>query len=173
VTDQPGYRLVSVRADGSPHRMWPCVVATEDPWSFIIPSRSPVVEADGKRWHSDYPVVAVFWPDRWYQLFVLLKPAGIEYYCNVIAPPVYEAGSRTVRFVDLDLDVYVDRQVRVLDEEEFAARSIYYPPEWRDAADAAAAELVRLAQDRAGPFHPAAAERWRRLAEAWGSGARS
>ncbi|MCL6517118.1 DUF402 domain-containing protein [Alicyclobacillus sp.] len=148
-------KLVSLHGDGRPHRVWDSVEETFDPWVFHIPPGAPVLEADGRVWSSDYPVWAVFWPDRYYQVFQLCKPEGIAYYCNVITPPVYDAEERIVRFRDLDLDVYVDGAgIRLLDEEQFAARRSGYPPEWVREALAASHELVRLARLRRGPFTP-------------------
>ncbi|MBX6353093.1 MAG: DUF402 domain-containing protein [Thermoflavifilum sp.] len=156
--------LASIHADGTAHRRWPQVLPTPDPWTFLIPTGWPVVEADGRQWASDHPVLAVFWPDRWYQLFVLLKRNTTGFYCNIIRPPVYHPETRMVEFVDLDLDVLVDDEVRLVDVEEFEARSGVYPVAWRAAAWAAADELVQLARDRTGPFHPAAVRRWRAFA---------
>ncbi|MCL6597253.1 MAG: DUF402 domain-containing protein [Alicyclobacillus macrosporangiidus] len=145
--------LVSLRGNGLPHRTWTHAEETAEPWVFWIPPGASVLEADGRSWSSGYPVVALFWPDRYYQVFRLCKPEGIEYYCNVITPPVYDAEARTVRFHDLDLDVYVDASgVRLLDADQFDARRTAYPATWVEAALAAAAELTRLAQNRQGPF---------------------
>jgi protein associated with RNAse G/E len=145
--------------------VWSSAQTTPEPWAFYIGPGQPVIEGNGSSWHSDYPVVALFWPDRYYQVFLLLKREGPEYYCNVITPPFYDGRAGEVRFIDLDLDVYVDSDVRLLDEDEFERRRGKYPVEWAERATEAAAELVRLAERRAGPFQPAVAQWWR----AWGT----
>lgn len=171
-------RIVSLHGDGAAHRIWPTVEYTPDPWSFAIPAGWSVVEADGRSWSSPYPVVAVFWPERFYQVFILLKPGFTEYYCNVISPPSWLTASAPiwgkqgsfspnvaaeVRFHDLDLDVYVDATgIRVLDEDEFSARQQVYPHKWVESAQIALQELRRLATTQQGPFAPVTAQFWRR-----------
>ncbi len=155
-------RLHSLRGDGRIHRIWPEVYATDEPWAFIIPANTPVQEEDGREWSSPYPVVALFWPKAYYQVFILLKAHATEYYCNVIAPLCYLADQQTVVFTDLDVDVMVtEKGVEVLDEDEYEVRKASYPPCWRVGVMEAKAELVALAEQQRGPFSPATANRWR------------
>jgi len=150
------------------------VWTTPEPWAFVIPAGELVQEASGVTWFSDYPVVALFWPQRYYQVFVLLKATTTEYYCNIIAPPQYEPNlpnSRkddlsAVTFFDLDLDLYVKMaegkpKVDQLDVAEFEHRQSGYSREWILGALAGNDELVRLAQTSSGPFAPATAFWWR------------
>lgn len=156
-------RIQSVHGDGTPHRMWLHVDPTPDPWAFSIPKGSPVVEADGGRWSSPYPVVALFWPQRFYQVLLLLKANGTEYYCNLVADVAYDPVDRVIRYTDLDLDVRkTSSGVELLDEEEFEERKAsYLQPFWASEAKAAAAVLMELARADQGPFQPAIADEWR------------
>jgi uncharacterized protein len=155
-------KLVSTHVDGSSHRLWTCVFTTPEPWCFYIPPYAPVVEAGGKQWSSPYPVIGLFWPDRFYQVFLLLQDNQTAYYCNVIQPPTYTAGAGDVTFVDLDLDVYVDAQkTSVLDEEEFTERRVGYSQTVIRNAARAVQELERFAKAKHGPFALATADRWR------------
>lgn len=153
--------LVSTHLDGTAHRVWQRTTPLCDAWSFLIAAGDPVREADGREWSSPYPVVAWFWPDTFYQVFLLQKGTGPEYYCNVITPPRYDGTTHSVHFCDLDLDVRVDASgVRVVDEEEFAERLVNYPSAVVTAAKWAQDTLVRLAYARQGPFSAAAATRF-------------
>ncbi|MDQ0190758.1 DUF402 domain-containing protein [Alicyclobacillus cycloheptanicus] len=155
-------QLVSSKLDGSPHRIWRTAVCTRDPWAFCIPPGGLVEDADGRVWSSDYPVVALFWPGCCAQVFVLLRQTDTAYYCNLIAPPVYDPCARTIQFADLDLDVWVSEEgVNVLDEDEFEAHKANYPGALVRRVLRTKAELVHLAARRAGPFSLAAAARWR------------
>lgn len=154
--------LVSVHGDGHAHRVWTRVETTYQPWSFWIPPGALVSEANGHTWSSPYPVVGLFWPNKYYQVFLLLKETGVGYYCNVIAPPRYDGERQSVTFVDLDLDVVVNSDgARTLDTEEFWRRRVGYPQAWVDAAIAAERELTSLAGRCLGPFSPATELRWR------------
>lgn len=153
-------RLVSIHADGSPHRTHLHACPTAQRFVYIIPPNTPVLEADGEQWSSAYPVVAFFWPQVHFQVFMLLKSRRTDYYCNIILPPV--CTRQEVTFVDLDLDVLVlDGQVELVDKQEFGIRKAAYKPVWITQAEAAAQELLRAARCQWGPFLPATAQRWR------------
>ncbi len=155
-------KLLSLRANGVRHREWSSAEVTPDPWSFLIRPGQLVEEVDGRRWCSPYPVVALFWPGAYYQVFLLLKEKSTDYYCNVIAPVRYLAEERTVAFTDLDIDVVVSgRRVEVVDLDEFAVRKADYSEDWQREALQAKDELVRMASSQAGPFAPATANWWR------------
>lgn len=153
-------RLISVHADGSAHRLWPSVYPTHTRGAFVIPPNQRVEEADGSVWSCDFPVIALFWPKVFYQVFVMLMDSRTDYYANVITPPLM--GSLSLTFVDLDLDVIMTNgRVELVDEEEFDDRKSGYPLYWREEAMRAASELRALAKAAQGPFRPALATSWR------------
>ena len=50
-----------------------------------------------------------------------------DYYCNIALPPEIDTQARTLKFIDLDLDVQVRwDQLLVLDEHEFQENTIKY-----------------------------------------------
>lgn len=77
----------------------------------------------GKQFTIRHPSDMIFWRERWYNVYVNYTDDGelSHFYCNVGLPP--ELSGRTLRFVDLDLDVQIwpDGRYSVLDEEEFAS----------------------------------------------------
>ncbi|MCL6626842.1 DUF402 domain-containing protein [Alicyclobacillus shizuokensis] len=163
-------KITSLHGDGRPHRCWPEAMCTDDPWVFYVPPGSPVVEADGRRWTDEDPVLLMFWPGAFYQVCLLLRPYGTDYYCNIITPPVYQSDAG-VYFRDLDIDVLLMKgELRVVDEEEFRIRSRRYPAAWVEAAQAARDWLTAAARTQSGPFTPAIASRWRAWVERRGQG---
>ena len=74
-----------------------------------------------------------YWLDRWYNVFRFHEPDGQlrNYYCNISLPPRFE--SSLLEYVDLDIDLLVwpDGNVEVLDREEFQANvaRFNYPAE--------------------------------------------
>lgn len=152
-------KLVSLRADGSLHRIWQKAESTVQPWTYRVPANSPVMEASGHVWSSPYPVIAFFYPNSFFQIFMLLKSTGTDYYCNIILPPVF---GPDVTFVDLDLDVIIqDGQAQLVDETDLLTRQSMYLETWVDSAWASSRELIRRFETGWGPFCPATAERWR------------
>ncbi|WP_067621183.1 DUF402 domain-containing protein [Alicyclobacillus acidiphilus] len=152
-------RLVSIHADGTAHRIWSEAISTHTFGAYWIRPNTSVYDANGRVWSSDFPVVGLFWPNQFYQVFLLLKSDRTDYYANVIAPPLF---GEQVTFIDLDLDVIVENGlVQLADIEEFEARKDRYPVAWIQQAEQAARTLQTLAEASAGPFRPALAESWR------------
>ncbi|PYS88342.1 MAG: hypothetical protein DMF62_10110 [Acidobacteria bacterium] len=97
-----------------------------------------------------------YWLDRWYNVFRFEHPDGRfrNFYCNINTPPTFENG--VLDYVDLDLDLIVwpDGNVVVLDEKDFAenAAKFDYPNDVRANALKALDELKRMIEDREFPF---------------------
>ena len=72
--------------------------------------------------------VETFFFDRWYNYFVFYEPSGglRNYYFNISLPP--RVGRDIIDYVDLDIDIIVwpDRRIEVLDEEEFRDNALVY-----------------------------------------------
>lgn len=98
--------------------------------------------------------LALYWTDRWYNVWQFDRREGALFYANVAMPCSFDGS--VLRWVDLDIDVvqYADGSTVVRDQQEFAERSISlrYPPEVIRCALAARDELLRLAQAREFPF---------------------
>lgn len=93
-----------------------------------------------------------FYADRWYNVFAIHAAGGTlkGWYCNVTRPAVFGPGE--VRAEDLALDVWVwpDRRILVLDEDEFAQLGLGAGE--AAAAREALAEIQRLARAGLPPF---------------------
>ncbi len=170
-----GWVIESVRYDGAPHRTWtdawllpPARVPVEpsagsagsafcgEPaWRLRVLAGTPVREADGREWSSDYDVDACFYPDHG-QIFVLYKESGTEFYCNLCLPPHVDVANKRICYVDMDLDVFVPASgaPALLDESEFRVnQSIYgYRDDECRAILTAAAALRAAALERRGVF---------------------
>ena len=97
-----------------------------------------------------------YWLDRWYNVFRFHDPDGTvrNHYCNISMPPKFDGS--TLDYVDLDIDLIVwpDGRVEILDEDEFAVNSAKYeyPAALRENAMAALGEVRRLIQQAEFPF---------------------
>ena len=91
--------------------------------------------------------VETFFLDRWYNYFVFYEPTGAlrNYYINISMPPKIDNG--VVDYVDLDIDVIVwpDSRIEILDLEEFEenSRSFGYAPDVIETAIRTGEEIVR------------------------------
>ncbi len=96
--------------------------------------------------------VETYYDDRWYDIFEIYDRDSGErkgWYCNVTRPAVIN--ELTVSYVDLALDLWVsaDGRQTVLDEDEFEAMKL--PPDERERALKALAELKRRFENQRPP----------------------
>jgi protein associated with RNAse G/E len=97
-----------------------------------------------------------YWLDRWYNVFRFHQPHGQfrNYYCNINLPPTYENG--ILDYVDLDIDLLVDRQwrVKILDFDEFERNAGLFsiPDTVCRSAKLAVDKLITLIEKRNFPF---------------------
>jgi uncharacterized protein len=102
----------------------------------------------------------VFWRACWYNVYLNYSRTDSavfdHYYCNVGLPPTVDAAQRTLRFVDLDLDVRIwpDGQHAILDEDEFAAHRVQfaYPPDVAQRAQRTVDTILAAWHARQFPF---------------------
>lgn len=128
----------SRRIDGSLRRSWAAELV--DRTDLVLELAGTFRESVD---HPDLGEIAagtiskeVFFYDRWFNYFEFLEPDGRfrNYYFNICLPPTISEAS--VDYVDLDIDLIVwpDRSVSILDVEEFETDRdrFKYPPEISD-----------------------------------------
>lgn len=150
--------VCSTKYDGSPHWEFDSWFALEErPLLITLNFAGQQLQTWNGPWTTPSDVRNYFWSDRWYNVMRLEGPqgGGLEgWYCNVATPPQFDG--ENVRYVDLDLDVFVPAhgEPQVLDEEEFLENSqrMGYPPEVVEQARRAVNELLALAGSGRFPF---------------------
>lgn len=97
-----------------------------------------------------------YWLDDWFSIFRFHEPDGSlrNFYCNINMPPTFE--NNVLDYVDLDIDVLVwkDFSIEILDEDEFAenAEKYNYSAEIKSKAKESLEKILRLAENRKFPF---------------------
>jgi len=150
--------VVSTKYDGSAHWEFDSFFIAERGPLLITANFAGQVYQTWKGPHTEpFDIRNHFWTDRWYNVMRCDRPraGGLEYwYCNVTTPALYDG--ETVRYVDLDLDVrvFADGTLDVLDEDEFLenSRRMGYPPDMIEQARQAVDALLALARDGQFPF---------------------
>lgn len=146
---------ITIRAlkyDGSLRRHWKAAIV-----SRYVDSLIAVGRFEFEVIHDDLGLIKEgtvsfehFWFDRWYNIFRFHEPDGSlrNYYCNVAMP--FKLEGEILEFVDLDIDVVVwpDGRIVVLDRDDFEQNSLMFA--YSDAviqkAEAALVELLDLAE---------------------------
>lgn len=165
--DAECWKIESRKYDDSLHRLWTCCrpvpvgplprgAGPAPAAAFLIPARTVVREKSGQEWSSDYQVVAYFFAGVHFQVMALCKESGREFYCNSCTPPELDKIRRVVRYVDMDLDVLVDRffSARVLDRTEFVENTVKfgYPQALVDRVQEDLRGLLKAIRLRRGVF---------------------
>jgi protein associated with RNAse G/E len=117
-----------------------------------------VVEREwGTLRRGDVFVEFYYW-DRWYNVFQISQPDGTlkGWYANVGLPAELDAQAGVLRYVDLELDVWIapDGRFVVLDEDEYAALLSEHV-QLAEAAERGRETLLTLAESGRLPRWPA------------------
>ncbi len=148
----------SRKFDGKIHRSWNAeLIEQKDSLLMFVGKFDQDVE------HSHLGIIRrgtisyeYYWLERWYNIFRFHQPDGDlrNFYCNVNLPPKFENG--VLDYVDLDIDVLVwqDCSLFVLDLDEFAenTKKYGYPTEICDKAKESLAELKIMIEKKLFPF---------------------
>lgn len=116
--------------DGSIRRSWTASVVSETEDLVIALGRfdRDVIHRDLGTIKKNTISFEYFWLDRWYNIFRFHEPDGSfrNYYCNIAMPAVLSEGE--LDFVDLDVDVVVwpEKRVEILDREDFDENAIRF-----------------------------------------------
>ena len=117
--------IQSFKHDGSLHRTWATgfVIEANEQRIVAVTDRALVSESDGRRWVTKEPAVCFFYPDRWYNVICMIRKGGVHYYCNIASPSLVD--EEAIKNIDYDLDVKIfpNGKVIVLDEDEYQQHS--------------------------------------------------
>jgi protein associated with RNAse G/E len=155
----PLWRLNVYKYDGRLHITLPLYLMDDDGTRLWM--RTPVGGeinhlTRGKSWAITRPSDMFFWREQWYNVYVNYDESWQfrNYYCNVGLPPEIRDGE--IAYVDLDLDVQIwaDGRMMILDEDEFEEHRVLFG--YPEAVQQSAQDTVEdiLARWRAGaePF---------------------
>ncbi len=97
-----------------------------------------------------------YWLDGWFNIFRFHEPDGSlrNFYCNVNMPPRFE--NKVLDYIDLDIDVLVwkDFSVEILDTDEFTENSkkYEYSVEIKNKTTESLRKILELIENRSFPF---------------------
>jgi protein associated with RNAse G/E len=143
----------SRRYDGSIKRSWKCELISRD--NELLTFQGVF---DLEVVHPDLGIIKkgtisheYYWLERWYNIFRFCEPDGTfrNYYCNINMPPVFKNGSLDYVDLDIDLVVWPDGTVVILDEDDYLRNSIEfgYPETVVSLVNKAIEELKQLIED--------------------------
>jgi len=144
--------------DGRIRRTWAggLVSANEDLITLLARFSETHFHNDLGTIHAGTISLEYFWLDRWYNVFQFREPDGTPkaIYANIAMPATYDGS--VIDYVDLDIDVILwpNGRVDVLDRDDFEENSLQYgyPDNVKTAAEDALTEILGLISRREFPF---------------------
>ena len=154
----PSITVNSRKFDGSISRTWHCqpVEITTDSVVLVGQFEKDVVHPDLGTISAGTISYEFFWPRRWYNVFRFHQPDGSirNYYFNISMPYSFESGQ--LDFIDMDIDVIVwpDGTLQVVDLDEFEKNKVKYqfPENVVATAKQTLGEITRSIRDGVHPF---------------------
>jgi protein associated with RNAse G/E len=148
----------SRKFDGSIHKSWQADLIEEKDSLLIF-----LGEFEKEVRHSHLGVIRpgtlsyeFYWLSGWFNVFRFHEPDGgfRNFYCNLNMPPKFE--NDILDYVDLDIDVLIwkDFSVEILDMDEFEAnaKKYNYPAEIKNRTKESLEEILALVEKREFPF---------------------
>ncbi len=143
--------------DGSRHRTWSSatVLDVDETKIVAITYKTWVIESNNRKWFTREPAICFYYNDRFYNVMAMIRKRGIYYYCNLASPSIYDG--EAIKNIDYDLDVKVfpDGNMLLLDEQEFQKhqKQMDYPEELTELVRDEQARLVEIIKAKEYPFN--------------------
>jgi protein associated with RNAse G/E len=98
-----------------------------------------------------------YWKNEWFNVFRFHEPEGglRNYYCNINKPPIF--GNGVLDYIDLEIDILVwkDFKIQILDIEEFEenAEKFGFTKDLRDKTEQSLEKILSLIKKKEFPFN--------------------
>ena len=148
--------IQSYKHDGSLHRTWAMafVLESDDERTVLVTNHTWVTESNGRKWYTREPAICYFYPHRWFNIISMIRNSGVYYYCNLASPMIWD--SEALKYIDYDLDVKVfpNGEVKLLDEDEYEERGeeMEYPEEIKEILQDELDLLYSWIEEKKDPF---------------------
>ena len=151
--------IQSFKHDGSLHRTWSqgFVIGADEEKTVVVTNRTWVTEANGRKWFTREPAICFFYPDKWFNIICMIRKNGVYYYCNLASPALFDGEALKHIDYDLDVKVYPDGLVVILDEDEYELhqQQMDYPETVKQIVKSEMKELLLQIEHKKLPFDPA------------------
>lgn len=154
------HRFLQVQAykhDGSFHRLWSHGLVVWDDENYIVEvsNRVRVIESNNHVWHTKEAAAFIFSKKEWFNVIATQVEGGIRYYINIASPSIVENGF--IKFIDYDLDlkIFPDGFIKVLDVNEFKAHceQYSYSEELKTVLNNTLTKVSEMAKNKVAPFN--------------------
>lgn len=156
--------IQSYKHNGTLHRVWEETMILQATKQFYIGvnDKTKVTEYDGHTWRTKEPAVCYFHSDYWFNVIGTVRTDGVHYYCNMSSPILYDQGALKYIDYDLDIKVYPDMTIKLLDEDEYELHKeqMNYPEIIERILFGQIDILKQMIYQKKGPFVPGFLDYW-------------
>ena len=148
--------VVTYKHNKKIHRVWTkaVVIEADEEKIVAVTSSTVIIESNGRKWVSKEPAVCFYYLKRWYNIIAMIKKKGIFYYCNLASPSIYDG--EAIKNIDYDLDVklYPNDYLKILDEYEYQINSkkYKYSDDLKKVIESQMDLLIKDIRERKKPF---------------------
>ncbi|MGD9886819.1 MAG: DUF402 domain-containing protein [Bacilli bacterium] len=159
--------IISYKHDGELHRVWRNVykIFESDEIVVMVNNKVDVIDGDGRKWKTREPAICYFFKNYWFNIICMIRTYDIYYYCNLSSP--YVIDQEGLKYIDYDLDVKVfpDGEVLLLDRDEydFNTKVMQYPEEIINIIKDNLTKLLQFIEAKKDPFNRACVDGWYKL----------
>lgn len=156
--------IISYKHDGELHRVWKNVYKIHESNELVVlvNNKVDVIDGDGRKWKTREPAICYFFKENWFNVICMIRTYDIYYYCNLSSPFVID--QEGLKYIDYDLDVKVfpDGEILVLDRDEydFNTKVMKYPKEIIDIIKNNLAVLLDMINNKKDPFNRECVDGW-------------
>ena len=149
--------IISYKHNGVLHRVWQStyIVRQTSDMLVIVNDKANVIDGDGRRWKTKEPAVCYFFKKYWFNIICMLRGNAIYYYCNLSSP--YVKDSEGVKYIDYDLDlrVFADETLKILDKGEYKyhKNKMNYPASIDKIVKDDLSNLIEIVRKKEFPFN--------------------
>ena len=90
----------------------------------VVNNKTRVIESSGRVWYTKEPAVCYFFAKQWFNVISMLRSNGVHFYCNIASPTLWDDEALKYIDYDLDLKVFPNNTIKVLDQKEYAKHTI-------------------------------------------------
>ncbi|WP_019242930.1 MULTISPECIES: nucleoside tri-diphosphate phosphatase [Bacillus] len=157
-------QIHSYKHNGHIHRVWEDTTVLKASQSQVIVAndRVRVTESDGRSWITREPAICYFHSQYWFNVIGMLREDGVYYYCNLSSPFVCD--EEALKYIDYDLDIKVfpDMTIQLLDEDEYERhrQEMKYPDVIDKILKKNVNQLIFWIRQQKGPFAADFVDSW-------------
>lgn len=117
------YVIHSYKHNGKLYKTWDEAIYLDECEDYYVfgNNHTRVTKKYGSSWNTREAAVMFFFKKEWFNVIAQLKSNGIYFYCNIASPVLIEEDTKTIKYIDYDLDlrIFPDNTYKILDKSEY------------------------------------------------------